>query len=61
MNNIPVNYFDPATIGMGILGTGLLRPRPDAVYDYGESLNKVGKPTYSNDYILRWSLFFRRV
>ena len=34
MNNIPVNYFDSATIGMGILGTGLLRPRPDDVYDW---------------------------
>ena len=58
MNNIPVNYFEPATIGMGILGTGLLKPRPDAVYDYGEQVNPVGKPNYSNNTIIKWSYFF---
>jgi PKD repeat protein len=58
MNNIPVNYFEPATIGMGILGTGLLRPRPDAVYDYEEQVNPVGKPNYSNNTIIKWSYFF---
>jgi PKD repeat protein len=58
MSNIPVNYFDPATIGMGILGTGLLIPRPDAVYDYGTKLNTVGKPDYSNNSILKYGYFF---
>jgi PKD repeat protein len=58
MNNIPVNYFEPGTIGMGILGTGLLRPRPDDVYDYGEKLNPVGKPDYSNNSIVKYGYFF---
>jgi PKD repeat protein len=58
MNNIPVNYFEPATIGMGILGTGLLRPRPDAVYDYGNATNALGKPIFSNKGIANWTHFF---
>ena len=58
MNNIPVNYFDPATIGMGILGTGLLRPLPDKVYDYGDANNALGKPTVSNTSIANWTYFF---
>ena len=58
MNNIPVNYFDPATIGMGILGTGLLRPLPDKVYDYGDATNSLGKKNYSNSTIPKWGYFF---
>ena len=58
MNNIPVNYFDPATIGMGILGTGLLRPLPDKVYDYGDSTNSLGKDNYTRKSIAKWSYFF---
>ena len=58
MNNIPVNYFEPATIGMGLLGTGLLRPRPDAVYDYGDATNDLGKPAFSNTSIVSWTYFF---
>ena len=58
MNNIPVNYFEPATIGMGLLGTGLLMPRPDAVYDYGEQINPIGKPNYGNNTIIKWEYFF---
>ena len=58
MSNIPVNYFEIGTIGMGILGTGLLRPRPDDVYNYGEKLNPVGKPDYSNNSIVKYGYFF---
>ena len=58
MNNIPVNYFEPATIGMGILGTGLLRPRPDAVYNYNDANNALGKPAFSNRGIANWIYFF---
>ena len=58
MNNIPVNYFDPATIGMGLLGTGLLRPSNNAVYDYAGVNNSLGKPTFSTKRINSWTYFF---
>ena len=58
MNNIPVNYFDPATIGMGLLGTGLLRPSNNAVYDYAGVNNSLGKLTVSNRSINSWTYFF---
>jgi PKD repeat protein len=58
MNNIPANYFEPATIGRGLLGTGLLIPRPDAVYEYEVKTNPLGNPNYENNTIVKWSYFF---
>jgi PKD repeat protein len=58
MNNIPANYFELATIGMGLLGTGLLIPRPDAVYEYEVKTNPLGNPNYENSTIVKWSYFF---
>ena len=58
MKNIPVNYFEPATIGEGILGTGLLRPRPTSVYDYAAEINPIGNPSYSSVTIVKWPYFF---
>ena len=58
MNNIPANYFELATIGKGLLGTGLLIPRPDAVYEYEVKTNPLGNPNYKNNTVLKWSYFF---
>lgn len=41
MGNIPVTYFEANTIGKGILGSGLLKPRPPITQEY----NSIDTPT----------------
>ena len=58
MNNIPVNYFDPNTLGAGLLGTGLLRPNPADVNSYEAQTNPLGKPVYNTKMQNKASYFF---
>lgn len=56
MRNIPANYVDPDTIGQGLLGTGLFKPRPNIEQTYNEQITTKGKPLYVN--VQTFSLFF---
>lgn len=42
--NIPSNYFDADTIGYGLLGTGLLKPRLNVAVEYASDTTVKGNP-----------------
>ncbi len=42
--NIPANYFVADTIGSGLLGTGLLKPRPNVETEYVSEITMKGNP-----------------
>ena len=44
LNNIPANYFDPATIGQGLFGTGLLKERVNNPAEYVPEITNKGNP-----------------
>lgn len=44
LNNIPANYFDPATIGQGLFGTGLLNARINHPVEYVQETTNKGNP-----------------
>lgn len=58
MNNIPVDYFVPGTVGKGLLGTGLIKPLPINEQTYALETNSLGNPTYSPQNVQTWSYFF---
>jgi hypothetical protein len=58
MSNIPVNYFDDNTLGQGLLGTGLLKPRGGSALAYREETNSLGKPTFKLNQQYTWPYFF---
>jgi PKD repeat protein len=44
LQDIPSNYFDPNTMGMGLNGTGLLKARPNVATDYTGGTTNKGYP-----------------
>lgn len=56
LRNIPDTYVDPNTIGQGLLGTGLFKPRPNIEQNYQNQQTPKGKPLLVN--VQLFSLFF---
>jgi len=46
LNNIPANYFEPNTIGMGMFGTGLIKARPSIEVEYVKETTQKGYSLY---------------
>ena len=61
LGNVPVNYFAGGTTGpAGILGLGLLKPRPIQAVEYQAVTNSVNRPVLSSNTVKKFSYFFVR-
>jgi hypothetical protein len=54
LKNIPANYFNPNTVGEGLLGTGLLKSRPNIKMEYTDQITAQGKPLLAVEQKYSW-------